>query len=129
MSDYTNMDHQTLYNYAQSGDPGAMNSSAMAWQSHSEALDGATMELQSNLSAIQSQWQGAAADAYFQQSQAVVNKMQTHAVNASNTSTAVTNTASALSWARTNMPSPPSWLEQQAANVDSNFVTGAIGFI
>src|ERR1700738_55683 len=129
MTDYTQMDHQTLYNYAQSGNPDSMNSTAVAWQSHAQALEQATSELQSNLTAIQSQWQGAAADAYFQQSQAGASKMQTHADNATNTSTAVTNTASALTWARTNMPSPPTWLEQKAAEVDSNIVTGAIGFL
>lgn len=129
MTDYSKMDHQTLYNYVHSGNPDSMNHTAQAWQNHSQALEQATSELQTNLTAIQSQWQGAAADAYFQQSQDVATKMQTHADNAANTSTAVTNTASALSWARTNMPDPPSWLEQQAAKVDSNIVTGAIGFI
>jgi uncharacterized protein YukE len=128
-TDYSKMDHQTLYNYAHSGNPDQMNATALAWQSHSQALDDATSELQTNLTAIQSQWQGAAADAYFQQSQAVATKMQTQADNAANTSTAVTNTASALTWARGNMPDPPSWLEQQAANIDSNVVTGALGFI
>ncbi|HZU56879.1 MAG TPA: WXG100 family type VII secretion target, partial [Actinocrinis sp.] len=123
-SNYSNTDHQTLYNYVQSGDPNAMNETAQAWQSHSTQLQEATQELQTNLTAIQSQWQGAAADAYFQQSQTVANKMQTHADNAANTSVAVTNTASALSWARENMPSPPTWLEQQAANIDSNWGTG-----
>ena len=129
MTDYSQMDHQTLFNYVHTGNPDAMNSTAQAWQNHSQALEQATSELQSNLTAIQSQWQGAAADAYFQQSQAVATKMQTHADNAANTSTAVANTAGALSWARTNMPDPPSWLEQQTANIDSNFITGAIGFL
>ncbi len=129
MTDYSKMDHQKLYDYAQSGNPEAMNSTAESWQRHSQALEQATSELQSNLTAIQSQWQGAAADAYFQQSQSVAAKMQTHADNAANTGTAVTNTASALSWARSNMPDPPSWLEQQTANIDSNIVSGAIGFL
>jgi len=128
-TDYSKMDHQTLYNYVQSGNPGTMNTTAQAWQSHSQALEDATSQLQTNLTAIQSQWQGAAADAYFQQSQTVATKMQTHADDAANTSTAVTNTASALSWARNNMPDPPSWLEQKAADIDSNFVSGAIGFL
>jgi WXG100 family type VII secretion target len=129
MTDYSKMDHQTLYNYVHTGSPDAMNRTAQAWQTHAQDLEQATSELQSNLTAIQSQWQGAAADAYFQQSQTVAGKMQTHADNASNTSTAVTNTASALSWARSNMPDPPSWLEQQTANIDSNFATGALGFL
>src|SRR5581483_6630854 len=125
-SNYSNTDHQTLYNYVQSGDPNAMHETAQSWQTHSTQLQQATQELQSNLTAIQSQWQGAAADAYFQQSQTVANKMQTHADNAANTSVAVTNTASALSWARNNMPSPPTWLEQQAANIDSNAGTAIV---
>jgi WXG100 family type VII secretion target len=129
MTDYSKMNHQTLYNYAHSGSPDAMNNTATAWQNHSQALEQATSELQTNLTAIQSQWEGAAADAYFQQSQDVATKMQTHADNAANTSTAVTNTANALTWARQNMPDPPSWLEQQTANIDSNIVTGAIGFL
>lgn len=129
MTDYSKMNHQTLYNYAHSGNPDAMNSTATAWQNHSQALEQATSELQTNLTAIQSQWEGAAADAYFQQSQDVATKMQTHADNAANTSTAVTNTANALTWARKNMPDPPSWLEQKTASIDSNIVTGAIGFL
>ncbi|HEU5425867.1 MAG TPA: WXG100 family type VII secretion target, partial [Actinocrinis sp.] len=124
MNDYNSADHQTLYNYVQSGDPNAMHDTAQAWQTHSTQLQDATQQLQTNLTAIQSQWQGAAADAYFQQSQTVANKMQTHADNAANTSVAVTNTASALSWARGNMPSPPTWLEQQAAKIDSSWGTG-----
>ncbi|MBS2964980.1 PPE domain-containing protein, partial [Actinocrinis puniceicyclus] len=126
MTDYSNVSHQELYNYVQSGDPNAMSDTAQAWQSHATQLQEATQELQTNLTAIQSQWQGAAADTYFQHSQTVATKMQTHADNASNTSVAVTNTASALSWARGNMPSPPSWAEQQAANIDSNAATGIV---
>lgn len=129
MTDYSKMNHQQLYDYVHSGNPDSMNTTAQAWQSHSQALEDATSQLQTNLTAIQSQWQGAAADAYFQQSQTVATKMQTHADDAANTSTAVTNTAGALSWARNNMPAPPSWLEQKAADIDSNFVSGAIGFL
>jgi WXG100 family type VII secretion target len=128
MTDYSNMDHQQLYDYVQSGDPNAMNHTAQAWANHAAAIQDATHGLQTNLTAIQSQWHGAAADAYFQQSQDVAQKMQTHADNANATSTAVGNTASALSWARNNMPQPPSWLEQETAKIDSNFATGAIGF-
>ena len=129
MTDYSKMEHQQMYDFVQSGDPNAMNSTSQAWQSHSQAIQDATNGLQSNLTAIQSQWQGAAADAYFQQSQTVAQKMQTHADNASATSTAVGNTASALSWARSNMPEPPSWLEQKTADIDSSFGSGAIGFV
>lgn len=126
MTDYSKVDHQTLYNYAQSGNPGAMTNTADLWKQHAQAIQDATTGLQTNLTAIQSQWQGAAADTYFQQSQTVATKMQTHADNAGNTSAAVTNTANALSWARENMPSPPSWLEQQAADIDSNVVSGVV---
>lgn len=115
MSAYDKLDHQTLYNFAHSGSPDTLRQAAQMWQTHASALQSATDQLNQNLADIQSQWQGAAADTYFQQSQAVADKMQSHADDAASTSSAMTSAASALTWARGAMPSPPSTAEKLLA--------------
>ena len=115
---YQGMSHQQLFDYANSGNPGAIDGNHSTITSYATDLDQATTDLGNTLSAIQQEWTGAASDNYFEQAQAVVKSMQGQVSDAQNTAKALGTAYSALATARHNMPHPPSKAEELLASVN-----------
>ena len=123
MSDYSSASHQELYDYVQSGSTGDVSGAANLNSDHAKSVSEATTDLQNTLTKIQSSWSGAAADQFSQQANTLVQQMQQHAQNADKTSTWMNYASQSLSWAQTNMPSPPSGAEQALADINNNSIT------
>ncbi|HTJ37173.1 MAG TPA: hypothetical protein VL738_28430, partial [Dactylosporangium sp.] len=123
MTDYSSMSHQQLFDFVQSGSASYVESAATLNEDHSKSVTQATEDLQNTLTKIQSSWTGAAADQFSQQANALVQQMQQHAQTADNTHTWMNYASQSLSWAQSNMPSPPSQAEQDLAAINSNPVS------
>ena len=123
MTDYNSMSHQQLYDYVFSGSPSNVESEATLNQNHGKSVSDATSDLQKTLTNIQGAWSGAAADEFTQQANSIVQQMQIHAEGADTVHTWMNYASQYLTWAQSNMPSPPSSAEQALADVNKNSVS------